>query len=213
MSTLPHRATEKYLLHEGDLPSSLFDEFRCASRIAWDIETSGLDWRADRIALCQLSVDDQPVAMVRIHDETPRNLSRLLSDPGPRKIFHHAMFDVRFMAHHWSATPSNIACTKIASKLLFPGEPRRQKLQPLVSEHLGIDLDKREQTSNWFAPTYTHSQLAYAVRDVIYLGDLLDALLEKLERRGVRELALHCFDHIPTRVALELRDLGDVYTY
>ncbi|HYM61387.1 MAG TPA: ribonuclease D, partial [Thermoanaerobaculia bacterium] len=211
MSTLPHRATEKHVLHDGDLPSSLLDGFRHASRIAWDIETSGLDWRADRIALCQLYVEDQPVAMVRIRDETPRNLARLLADPGPRKIFHHAMFDVRFMAHQWSATPSNIACTKVASKLLFPGEARRQKLQQLVSEQLGIDLDKSEQTSNWLAPTYTESQLAYAVRDVIYLGDLLDVLLEKLERRGLRELALRCFDHIPTRVALELRDLGDVY--
>mgnify|MGYP006194651211 CR=1 FL=1 len=35
-----------------------------------------------------------------------------------QKVFHHAPFDLRFMVAQWNVTPRNIACTKVASKML-----------------------------------------------------------------------------------------------
>jgi ribonuclease D len=211
-SALEHPPS-RHLLFEGDIPSSLLDELSRATRIAWDIETSGLDWSTDRIALCQLHVENFPVTIVRINSQSPARLRGLLENAAIRKIFHHAMFDVRFMAHHWAARPQNIACTKIASKLLFPGQPEEQKLQRLVARFLGISLDKSEQRSNWFARTYSRAQLAYAAGDVIHLPDLLDKLLVQLEERSLQSLADRCFEHIPTRVDLEVKRFGDVYEY
>ena len=38
----------------GDLPVEMVDAFTGAPRIAWDVETTGLDWRRDRVATCQI---------------------------------------------------------------------------------------------------------------------------------------------------------------
>ena len=200
-------------LFTGDIPASLRDDFARAERISWDIETSGLDWSGDRIALCQLYAENIPVAIIRIGSELPQNLCSLLADANVTKVFHHAMFDLRFMAHHWSVRPQNIACTKIASKLLFPGEPEEQTLQRLLSSILGIQIDKTERMSNWFAAAYSSAQLAYAAADVIHLADLLDVLVADLAAKGLLELAEHCFEHIPTRVELETGGFGDVFQY
>lgn len=38
----------------GDLSGGLADDFALSRRIAWDIETTGLDWRREKIGTCQL---------------------------------------------------------------------------------------------------------------------------------------------------------------
>jgi len=64
---------------EGDLPHALLMEFSTARPLAWDIETDGLDWSADRIATCQLYKSGGQVALVRIDDRSPENLIHLLA--------------------------------------------------------------------------------------------------------------------------------------
>jgi ribonuclease D len=213
MTSVLEQSPPRHLLFEGDIPSALHRELSRATRIAWDIETSGLDWCTDRIALCQLHVENSPVTIVRISSQGPARLRSLLENAAIKKVFHHAMFDLRFMAHHWTVRPQNIACTKIASKLLFPGQPEEQKLQSLVGRFLGISLNKSEQRSNWFARAYSSAQLAYAAGDVIHLPELLDKMVAQLEERSLRTLAERCFEHIPTRVDLEISRFGDVYEY
>src|SRR5689334_3155488 len=88
--------------------------------VAWDIETSGLDWKTERIGTCQLFIPGGLAAIVKVKRQPPRGLITILNDPNTIKIFHHAMFDLRFMTHAWGASPRNIADTKIASKLLDP---------------------------------------------------------------------------------------------
>jgi len=213
MTSVLEHVVPTHLFLKGDITASLHHDLSRASQISWDLETSGLDWKHDKIALCQLHADDLPVAIVRINGRAPERLRDLLENPAITKVFHHAMFDVRFMAHHWHALPQNLACTKIAAKLVLPGEAAEQKLQSLVSRFLGITLDKSEQRSNWSARSYSDAQLAYAAGDVMHLSRLLNRLLSELESRSMRTLAERCFEHIPTRVQLELGRFGDVYQY
>jgi len=213
MTSLAHFEIEPFDVYDGDLPASVYAAFAEQPQIAWDIETSGLDWETDRIALCQLYAAGLPVAVVRIGAGLPGHLRDLLCDPQTRKIFHHAMFDLRFMAHAWEVHPQNIACTKIAAKLLYPGQPQEQQLRALLARLRGVEIDKSEQRSNWLAVSLTRKQLQYAINDVIHLPQLLDDLIAALEREGLADLAAQCFAHIPTRVALELGAFGDVFTY
>ena len=205
--SVPHQ------MFDGDVPSSVAAQLARASRISWDIETSGLNWSTDRIALCQLRVDGLPVMMIRTTRTPPGRLRSLLDDPRVQKVFHHAMFDLRFMAYHWSARPQNIACSKIAAKLLFPNDPEEQKLKRLLERFVGVTISKSEQLSNWLASTYSAAQIAYAADDVIYLAELLDRLTEELDRRALRALAESCCAHIPARVQLEVGGYGDVFVY
>jgi ribonuclease D len=134
--------------------------------VAWDIETSGLDWRSERIGTCQLYAPGQPPCLVQLRGKLPERLRLLLNDPEVTKLFHHALFDLRFMAHHWKATPQNIICTKIAAKILNPSG-KGHSLASLVGRYLNVTLDKRLQTSDWLAEQLTPEQIQYAVRDVL----------------------------------------------
>jgi ribonuclease D len=213
MLPLPQIHAEQFVIHDGDIPEDVYRQMASSRQIAWDLETTGLDWRNDLVALCQVHSESGLVALIRMGKVPPVRLGRLLSDNTVRKIFHHAMFDLRFMGRLWQVRPSNIACTKIASKLLFPGQPDEQRLQTLLQRFVGITIDKSEQTSEWGRTSYSSSQIAYAVRDVLYLFELFEVLTLELERLDLHTLAERCFAHIPTRLELELGGFGDVFTY
>lgn len=85
----------------GDLSNLQANLLVAAGTIACDIETTGLDWRSDRIASCQLHFPGGPIFVVRTRDGVPSELCRVLSSQKVRKVFHHAMFDLRFINHHW----------------------------------------------------------------------------------------------------------------
>jgi ribonuclease D len=197
-----------------DVSRTFLEAARRHKVVAWDIETSGLDWRSERIGLCQVLVKEQGLSIVKIgKNARPSNLVSILTDASIKKIFHHAMFDLRFLCYHWGVTVENIACTKIASKLLDPEKTQGHTLAALVQEHLGITLDKGSRKSDWLTWKFSTAQLEYAGDDVKYLPDLLDRLLKELERKGRRDLAMRCFAHIPTQVELEIRGFKDVYGY
>lgn len=204
---------EKIMLFEHDLADEYTDSICKARIVAWDIETSGLDWRNDRIGICQLYTPNEPVAIVKLDDFPPKKLRSLLTDASIRKVFHHAMFDLRFMSHHWKVPPQNIACTKIASKLLDVKNENKHSLQSVLKKYLCVAIDKNERLSNWLSTKLTEEQISYATKDVIYLLSLLDVLEKELRSRGLLEFAQKCFDHISTRVRLDILGYGDIYSY
>ncbi len=199
----------------GDLPGELAAAFASSPCIAWDIETSGLDWRKDRLGTCQLFADGVGVAVVSVGDAKPARMAALLEDPDVEKIFHHAPFDLRFMVHAWEVRPSAIRCTKVASKLLEPRAPNdAHSLQRLVSRYLGVSLDKGQvRTSEWTASCLTSEQVEYAAGDVLHLPALLSAMSKALRDAGLTNLYDACCEFLPARVTLELGDYPDVFAY
>jgi ribonuclease D len=201
-------------LLEGDVSDAFLASARKQGLVAWDIETSGLDWRSERIGLCQLLVKNEELAIVKINNrKRPRNLAALLRNSRIQKVFHHAMFDLRFMCYHWGVPAANIACTKIASKLLNPSQSHGHSLANLVQHYFGKTIDKSSRKSDWLTWALTQKQLAYAGDDVVYLFDLLEKLMAELESRKLTSLAERCFGHIPTQVELEIRGYKDIYSY
>ncbi len=171
---------------EGDLPESLADGFSKSTIVAWDTETGGLDWRTDRLALCQLHAPEMGTVLVRMTDEQPARLSDLLASASITKVFHHAPFDLRFMRRSFGARANNVVCTKVASKLLTPAAPSRDhSLAPLVDRYLGVTLEKgAERVSDWSAPELSDKQIEYAVRDVEFLVPLLEKQRKDSGRSG-----------------------------
>ena len=146
-------------------------------------------------------------------NKKPPNLSAILGDPTIQKIFHHAMFDLRFLCYHWRLSAQNIACTKIAAKLLDPEKTQGHTLAALVHRYLGVTLDKGSRQSDWLTWGLSPEQLKYAGEDVKYLPDLLEKLLVELDKNNRRDLARRCFAHIPTQVELEIQGFRDIYAY
>jgi len=203
----------EYNLRDGDISFEQEAAASAAGMVAWDIETSGLDWKTDRIALCQVYAPNHGTELVRLGADLPIRLMKLLSDRDIRKIFHHAMFDVRFMMFQWKVSPRNVVCTKIASKVLRRSEGPEHSLQELLRSSLGVKIDKGPRLSNWEAPQLERGQLAYATNDVVHLPQLLEWLSDALQRANRYDLAEACWAHIPTRARLEIGGFPDVYQY
>ena len=208
------KTAERVALVEGDVSPEFEWAARDAKLIAWDIETSGLDWRADRLATCQLHIDGFGTQVIRVYRDIPVRLRELLMSERVVKVFHHAPFDLRFMGHHWNATPRGVACTKIASKILRPKvDSSEHSLKPVLRHYLGVDIAKGQQTSNWLAHDLSEAQVTYAAEDVQYLLPLFAEQMEQARAQGVADILDRTFEYIPTRVETDLLGCGDVFAY
>jgi ribonuclease D len=199
----------------GDLPADLADAFALSQRIAWDIETTGLDWRRERIGTCQLFSEAVGAVVVSVGADRPSALATLLEDSTVEKVFHHAPFDLRFMVNAWRVLPAAVRDTKVASKILDPAAPNEtHSLQYLVDRYLGVALPKGAvRVSDWSASELTDEQVRYAAGDVVHLLRLLDAMEAGLRASGCIELYDSCCAFLPARVTLELGDYPDVFAY
>ena len=199
----------------GDLPQGLAERFRAVPLVAWDTETSGLDWRVERLALCQLSSPEIGTVLVQLEEERPERLIDLLVEPSLTKLFHHAPFDLAFMRSAWGARAENVRCTKVASKLTHPeAPPTEHSLQRLVQTRLGITLTKGSvRTSNWAADDLSDEQVRYASADVEHLPALYEALNSEIDRAGVRELYEATCDFLPYAAELEVLQIPDPFRY
>ena len=205
---------QRVQLVEGDVSPDFEGAVRDTGVVAWDIETSGLDWRLDRIATCQLHVPGLGTQVIRVDWHRPDRLRELLMSERILKVFHHAPFDLRFMRHHWKADARNVACTKILLKIVRPeAASGDHSLKPTLERFLGVVLDKSQQTSDWLSPVLTQEQLTYATQDVVYLLPLLDKLMDEARASGVADIAERTFEYVPVRVETDIRGCGDVFAY
>ncbi|WP_296474167.1 ribonuclease D [Roseinatronobacter sp.] len=188
-------------LHKDDLPDGL----DLGPVVAIDCESMGLNPHRDRLCVVQLSSGDGTAHLVQVaRDIAPApNLTRLLTDPNVLKLFHFGRFDIALLLQSYGVTTTPVYCTKIASRLIRTYTDRHG-LKYLLSELIGVDISKQQQSSDWGAPVLTEAQQTYAASDVLYLHRLRDVLETMLAREGRTELAQRCFDFLPTRAELDL---------
>lgn len=194
-------------LHEEDLPAGVL----APGPIAVDTETMGLVTPRDRLCVVQLSdgQGDEHLVRFRVGStyDAP-NLKAVLADPARVKFYHFARFDLAAIEYYLGVVAAPVFCTKVASKLTRTYTDRHG-LKILVSELLGEDISKQQQSSDWGAPTLSEAQLDYAASDVRYLHRLVAVFEERLVREGRREIAQACFDFLPTRAKLDLAGWHD----
>ena len=188
--------------HEEDLPAGVL----APGPVAVDTETMGLVTQRDRLCLLQISDGRGDEHLVRFANgsayDAP-NLKAVLADTSRLKLYHYARFDLAAIKHYLGVTAGPVFCTKIASKLTRTYTDRHG-LKNLVSEMLGEELSKVQQSSDWGAPVLTEAQKEYAASDVRYLHRLRDVLIPRLEREGRLAMAEACFAFLPARADLDL---------
>jgi len=193
--------------HEEDLPAGVL----APGPIAVDTETMGLVTPRDRLCVVQVSDGQGDEHLVRFaagsRYDAP-NLRAVLADPARIKLYHFARFDLAAIEHYLGVVAAPVFCTKIASKLTRTYTDRHG-LKQLVSELLGEDISKQQQSSDWGAPELSEAQRDYAASDVRYLHRLVAVFEERLAREGRRAVAQACFDFLPTRAKLDLAGWAD----
>jgi len=194
----------KLVESEADLPAAI-EDYRLAEVVAIDIETSGLDPRSDQIRLIQLAIPDQPPLIVDLF-QVPSGLQRLdpvFTNPAI-KVFHNAKFDLQFLQHNGVRLEGQIFDTMLADQLLSAGKANHSSsLENLAQSHLGRQLDKQQQSSQWEADL-TQDQLAYAAADVGELLPLRRVLRKSLLAQGLTQVAQLEFDCLRSLAQMEL---------
>lgn len=188
-------------LHQNDLP----EDFQAGSSIAIDTETTGLSPMRDRLCLIQLSNGDGNAHLIQFSEGNyaAPHLRKLLSDPNIEKIFHFARFDLMMIRKWFGIDCKPVYCTKIGSKLARTYTDRHG-LKDLTRELLGLELSKKQQSSDWAAETLSEDQINYAASDVLYLHRLREKLQLMLQRERRDLIAKACFDFLNHRAELDL---------
>lgn len=188
-------------LYAHDLP----DDLELGPVVAIDCESMGLNPHRDRLCVVQLSDGNGHAHLIQVARtiQPAPNLTRVLKDPDTLKLFHFGRFDIALLLHSYGVTTAPVYCTKIASKLVRTYTDRHG-LKNLLTELLGVDISKHQQSSDWGAARLTQAQQDYAASDVLYLHRVRDVLNGMLEREGRADLAQRCFDFLPTRAELDL---------
>jgi len=189
-------------LYQGDLPNN----FEFTNSIAVDTETMGLKHQRDRLCLVQLSNGDGNAHLIQLGSDfgyKADNLRALMKNKKIVKIFHYARFDLGVIKKYLGIMPSNVYCTKIASKIARTYSDKHG-LRELCRELLGIEISKQQQSSYWGAKNLSKNQLKYAANDVLHLHQIkneLEVILEKEKRSHLINKALN---FLPFRVQLDL---------
>jgi len=183
--------------------------------VAIDTEAMGLDPARDRLCLIQIFDGETDCHMVQFENsntDSP-NLIKLLNDENIQKIFHYARFDMAALKHALKIDVKNVYCTKIASKIART-YTNNHGLKDLCKELLGVEISKKQQSSDWGSSNLSKEQIAYAANDVIYLHKIKNKLDEMLVREDRQLLVDACLSFLPTRVDLDLRGWeNDIFSH
>ena len=198
--------------HKNDLPANI----NFTKSVAIDTETMGLNIHRDRLCLLQISGGDGNAHVVQFEQnkyDAP-NLKKILADESIEKIFHFARFDLASIKHYLHVNIKNIYCTKIASRLIRTYTDSHG-LKSICEELLGVEISKKQQSSDWGNGEISEKQLEYAASDVLYLH----ALKEKLNKMLIRENRFKafelCINFLPMRVNLDLQGFAstDIFAH
>jgi len=194
-------------VYKNDLPENVIFK----NSIAIDTETMGLKTKRDRLCVVQISAGDGNAHLIHFDGKNYKapNLKKILADETITKIFHYARFDLAAIKYYLEIDIKNIYCTKIASKL---GRTYSDShgLKTICEELLGIELSKKQQSSDWGIAEMTPSQIKYAASDVLYLHQLKEKLDEILKRENRIEVFNECIKFLPIRVNLDLEGFDEI---
>ncbi|PML57217.1 ribonuclease D [Vibrio lentus] len=111
----------------------------------------------------------------------------LLKDTSVLKVLHACGEDLEVFQNAFGCTPTPMVDTQIMAAFL--GHGLSTGFAALVSEFVGVDLDKSESRTDWLARPLSQKQLDYAAADVHYLMPMYNKLLEKVMEAGWWEAA------------------------
>ena len=198
-------------LYKNDLDDGIVFK----GNVAIDTEAMGLDPARDRLCLIQIFDGETDCHMVQFENsntDSP-NLIKLLNDEKIEKIFHYARFDMAALKHALKIDVKNVYCTQNASKIART-YTNNHGLKDLCKELLGVEISKKQQSSDWGNSNLSKEQIAYAANDVIYLHQIKDRLDEMLIRENRQLLVDACLSFLPTRVDLDLRGWeNDIFSH
>ena len=187
---------------ENDLPDI---DLSKEKSISLDCEALGLVLGRDPLTLIQLGLESKNFYIIKLNRKNYNapNLVKVLANTETQFIMHYARQDLLWLKYHLNASPKNIFCTKVASKIARTASSFHG-YKDLVKEICGKDISKKEQQSDWGNPNLSEKQINYAAQDTEHLFEIRKKLLEMLTRENRKDLFEKCMKVIPILVDIEI---------
>lgn len=149
--------------------------------IGVDLEADSMHSYKEKVCLLQFSTRECTwlVDPLAAPDLSP--LNGVLADPGVRKIFHAADYDIRCLYRDFGIEIRGLFDTMIGSQFL--GE-EKIGLADVLLKYFGIELDKQYQRADWSVRPLSEGMVRYAAEDTRHLHRLADLWEERLREKG-----------------------------
>lgn len=160
-----------------ELAASLAGE----TAIGVDLEADSMHSYKEKVCLLQFSTSGGTWLVDPLAGSDLSSLKPVLADPGVRKIFHAADYDVRCLHRDFGIEIRGLFDTMIASQFL--GE-EKIGLADVLLKYFGIELDKQYQRADWSLRPLAEGMVRYAAEDTRHLHRLVELLEEMLREKG-----------------------------
>ena len=185
-------------------------------KIFMDTETTGLDPLSYDLCLLQIKAGDK-VFLIDIGKIGTgqrlgfhySGLETILEDREILKVFHNAVFDLKFLQYHLfpKIRFRNIFDTFLSEKVLTAGTKAGCSLKAVAKKYLNVEMDKSEQTGFKKGQDLSENQIHYAVNDVEVLEGVFEKQKLELLQAGLIPTARLEFSIIPAVVEIELHGI------
>ena len=164
--------------------AALVDELMEVEAYGLDAEFHGESSYYPRLAVLQVATPTRAAVVdATLVDVSPL---RVVLEGTGLMVAHAGEQDLQVLLRATGAIPARMLDTQIAAGFLGFGSP---SLLKLVSELLGVRLEKGARMSDWFKRPLTPAQITYAAADVLHLLDLRAVLEDRLAAAGRLEWA------------------------
>ena len=161
------------------------DSVAGAQCLGFDTEFVSEDTYRPQLCLIQIAADDRLAVIdpLAIEDVTP--FWDLLAQPGHETIVHAGREEFLFCLAAIGRRPTNWFDIQIAAG--FVGLEYPAAYNTLISKLVGKSLPKGETRTDWRRRPLSDQQLEYALQDVVYLKQISEILVGRLDKLGRRE--------------------------
>jgi len=161
--------------------------------IAVDTESNSMHAYHERVCLIQISTPTHDYIIDPLVIDRMDTLNDVFADPHVQKVFHAAEYDLLCLRRDFNSVFVNLFDTMVAARICGF---RSVGLNNLLSQFIGVQLDKSHQLDDWGKRPLDAESLRYAQLDTHYLLPLRDLLMAELAQRGHMDEALEAFREI-----------------
>jgi len=193
-----------YILLEERL-DEIFPIFEQFNTFSIDLETTGLNPLDSRIIMCQIGFPDGSNYVINAWKTDIKPIVPYLENKRWLKLVQNAKFESKFFLHYFGCRINHIWDTMLAEQLIMTDLRIGVSLADLTLRYTGKIMNKtiRESFENMKGHEFTDQQLSYGAGDVEVLFPIYNAQLEKINDKGLLQVAELEFNLVSVVASME----------
>ncbi len=149
--------------------------------IGVDLESDSLYHYYEKVCLLQIATESASFVLDPLELKDLSVLQPVFSNPGIRKVFHGADYDIRSLYRDFQLEVNNLFDTQMACQFLGLQETG---LEAVLRNRFQVELNKKFQRADWSRRPLSQEMVEYATMDGQYLIPLARELKRELEEMG-----------------------------